>query len=995
MKKIVSTITAALLCMLVSAQTLNIQVGEVTYQVPAAQLIDDYKDMVYVDGSQVTIYGKTFTIADIDKLYINSDEVTDNTVDIVYNGDAATVKVAGNAMRYLDVTADGAAVSISQHDDLAQEISYILSGSSDDGSFYMDGSYKASVVLNGITLTSTTGAPMVIKNGKRISIEMQEGTVNTFVDSEGGEQKACIHVKGHTELKGPGTLNITGRSAHAFWGKEYVEVKKTAGTINILGAVGDGFNVNQYFQMNGGTVNISGVGDDGIQVSYKTDDDDNIEEGDDNTGEAVIKGGTLTISTTGDAAKGITSEGDFFMLGGTVSISQTGSIRVEDDDISYATAIKSKGNIQVSGGTITVNNTAEGGKGLSADGTLTINENDATTVIDVKANGGGGVAENVGSGSGSGTTGSYKVYVSKPTSGGGGGGGSNAWSNVYLYKSDGTLVANITSNTATKSNGYQNTTFYYYDFGASDSGTYYFKSDDYTGRGWNSGTYTIQSATFTGPTSGSDVYYSIASSYTTSGSTRTYSLTNVTSSINSGTGSSTGLTGTDYKAMGIKADGDLTISGGTITVANSGAMSKSIKSKTTVTIDGGTVTLKPSGAMQIVNDDASYSVGVKATDFVMNDGTLDITATGTASRGISAEDKLTTNGGTITINNSGAGQTVSSENYTAKGMKGLNVALNTGTITIKMTGTGGKGIRAGYGVKQNKSYSNISGSYTQGTSDGNGPTLSVTTTGSTLGSSSSGGGGMGPGGMGGESSGSDAKAIKVIPAAVIYGGETEVYTSTNGAEGLESKVSITINGGKHYFKCYDDCINSSGKITFNGGVTVAHSNGNDAIDSNAGTTGAITIGNGVAFAYTSKGGVEEGFDCDNNSYIQITGTGIGISAGGSQGGGGGWGGSSSGNTISNAKQGYSFVTSSISYSTGRYYTLADASYNNLVTYSFEAGVSSNLALFTATGMVKGSTYNVRYSTTKPTDATTEWHGLYLGSSHKGDSNNQVTSFTAQ
>jgi hypothetical protein len=618
---------------------------------------------------------------------------------------------------------------------------------------------------------------------------------------------------------------------------------------------------------------------------------------------------------------------------------------------------------------------------------VTIDESNATVLIDITANGKGGTAETTG---GSSTepevTTSYKVYVSLPTSGGGGpggGSGGGAWKSVYLYKSDGTLVQQLTS-TVNKSNGYSTVTFYYYDFGQADSGTYYFKSDDYNSRGT---VYTIRSATFSSPTSGSDIYYSISNSYQTSGSTRTYQLSNVTNTYG-GSSDISEDTGTSYNAMGIKADGNLTISAGTVKVKNSGEMSKSIKSKATVTIDGGTVTLTPSGQMKVINNDASYSSAIKTKDFVMNDGTLTINASGQASRGITATN-ITTNGGTLNITNSGAGVTGTNDNYTAKGMKAdTSIKLNAGIITINMSGTGGKGIKS-------------AGTYTQGVQGGEGPTLNVATTGSSLGSTGGGGGGGWPGGgfPGGQSSGSSAKAIKVQGTVYVYGGTSEITTMTDGAEGLESKTAVYIEGGNHYLFCYDDCINSSGNIYFNGGVTVCWSTGNDAIDSNAGTTGAITIGNGVVFAYTTKGAPEEGFDCDNNSYIQITGTGIGISAGANQGGGGGggvWrpgGGGGSGNTISNAKQGYAFVTNTISYGTGRYYTLADASGNNLVTYSFEKACSSSLALFTATGMVKGSTYNVKYNTTEPTDATTSWHGLYLGSTHQGT--NSVTSFTAQ
>lgn len=970
-KRLLSVVLAVTATLTLSAQTLNVQMGQVRYQVPA----DEAGFMLFDASEKLTIMEKAYAIMSIDSIFVDNSEVTDNAVSITYDNDKACILVPGKIAHQLTINTKGAHVSIIQDATVSEEIVYTLKGSSTNGSFYMNGELKTTIVLNGVTLHNPDSAAINIRDGKRIAIELAEGTVNTLSDGTGGEQKACFAVKGHTEFKGAGTLNITGNTAHAFWGKEYVELKKTLGTINILGAVGDGFNINQYFEMKGGTLNISGVGDDAIQLSFKTDDDDNIisvNDDEDNTGDVTIEGGTLTITTTGNGVKGIKAANDVDIKGGTININQTGNIVVDGSDVSYTTAIKADNDINISGGSITVVNTAQGGKGLSADGNITIDESDATTVIDIKANGVGGIADVDSSGESETPATSYKVYVSIPTSGGGGGpggGGNNAWKTVYLYKSDGTLVQQLT-NTVTRSNGYSTLTFYYYDFKAADSGTYYFKSDDYSSP-WGGTSYTIRSSNFSGPTSGSDVYYSITNSYTTSGSTRTYSLSNVTSTY-SGSSDVSEDTGKSYNASGLKADGNITIDAGTITIANSGAMSKSIKSKAAVTINGGTITLKPSGAMQVINSDASYSSGIKAVDFIMNDGKLDITATGAAGRGITVTN-LTTNGGTLTITNSGNGQQGSSDSYTAKGLKAdTKMALNGGTITISMTGTGGKGIKS-------------SGTYTQGLSDGTGPTLTVSTTGSSFGSSSSGGGAF-PGGMGGNT-GSSSKGIKVQGTIVIYGGETTVTTKTDGAEGLESKTSIDIRGGKHYFFCYDDCINSAGSIAFNGGATVCYSNGNDAIDSNYGRSGAIVIGNGAVFAYTSKGSPEEGLDCDNNSYIQITGTGIAISAGGAQGGG------SSSSTISGAVQGYKFYTTSASFTSGRYYSLLDASGNNLVTFSFQANVSSNLALITAKGMVKNSTYYVKYNTTAPTDATTAFHGLYLGSSHKPTTS--VFSFTAQ
>ena len=222
MKQIYALIAATMLTISAWAQTLNVNVGNVTYQFPASQT----GDMTYADGTTLTIMGKVFTISDITSITVDKSEVTDNTVSIAYNGTSATVTVAGNVARYLTPTVSGAHVSIAQSDDLADEITYTLSGTSSDGEFYMSGSYKATVELNGLTLTNTSpvysGAAVHIQNGKRINVKVITGTTNTLVDAAIGSQKGCLYVKGHAEFKQKGTLNVTGNVKHGIKAGEYI-----------------------------------------------------------------------------------------------------------------------------------------------------------------------------------------------------------------------------------------------------------------------------------------------------------------------------------------------------------------------------------------------------------------------------------------------------------------------------------------------------------------------------------------------------------------------------------------------------------------------------------------------------------------------------------------------------------------------------------------------------------------------------------------------------
>ncbi len=370
MKKILTSVIMASSALLgAEAQTLNVTTGSVTYAFPADQM----GNATYQSGETLTVMGKTFNVSDIDKMYVSSDEVDDNTVTVTYDGTSASVTVAGNIAQYVTPTVSNAHVSIAQNenvsDDTCGEITYTLSGTSTDGEFTMTGSYKATVELNGLTLTNTLGAPLNIQNGKRIDLSVKKGTTNTLTDATDGDWKGCIVCKGHLEMKGKGTLNVYGNTAHGIYAKEYIEMKNC--TVNILSAIKDGINCNQYFLMESGSLTISGIGDDGIQVSYKDDTDREAED----TGSITIAGGTVDITVTGTASKGLKAEGDVTISGGTVNITTSGNGTWDDDDskTKASSCISADGNILIEDGTLTLSSTGAGGKGINGDGTLTIN----------------------------------------------------------------------------------------------------------------------------------------------------------------------------------------------------------------------------------------------------------------------------------------------------------------------------------------------------------------------------------------------------------------------------------------------------------------------------------------------------------------------------------------------------------------------------------------------------------------------------------------------
>lgn len=393
MRRIFILVMALVLTVTAIGQTLNVKVGNVTYRFPASQT----GDMLYSGGKTISIMGKEIPLADIDAMNVDDTEVENNSVVISYNGGGADVEVAGNVARFVDVALSGAHVNISQTNAEAvddDEITYTLSGESSDGSFSLSGSYKCTVQLDGVVLSNPNGAVVDITNGKRIRLSARRGTVNTMTDGVNGVQKGCLYSKGQLQLQGNGTLNVAGNTKHAIKSGDYISVKNLM--LNITKAVGDGISCNEYFLMESGDVTISGVGDDGIQCDIDGDvsTGEMLDHEDEDSGNIYVSGGSVDISVTADAAKGIKSAGDVNVCGGNVVVRTAGG-GVWDSSNSKTKAsacIAADGNVIVAGGLLDLASTGNGGKGVNGDGVFTATGG----VLTVKTSGNAVVASSNG-----------------------------------------------------------------------------------------------------------------------------------------------------------------------------------------------------------------------------------------------------------------------------------------------------------------------------------------------------------------------------------------------------------------------------------------------------------------------------------------------------------------------------------------------------------------------------------------------------------------------
>jgi hypothetical protein len=213
-----------------------------------------------------------------------------------------------------------------------------------------DGFHCEGFTMNGGFITVTLAQGDAIDAGSGFST-FNSGIINITSDVQ--------DVKG---IKSNGGLTINGGEI----------------TMDIAGAQSKGISTKGDLDINGGTINIitsgatvleeSGSGyDPSYCTAIKAD------------GDISITAGTITIvsQSNADGGKGISADGNIIIHNGNITISTAGTGKTYTDengakDSYTSSCIKSDKNISLLGGMITCTSTGAGGKGISADGYLTI-----------------------------------------------------------------------------------------------------------------------------------------------------------------------------------------------------------------------------------------------------------------------------------------------------------------------------------------------------------------------------------------------------------------------------------------------------------------------------------------------------------------------------------------------------------------------------------------------------------------------------------------------
>ena len=241
-----------------------------------------------------------------------------SAVNVVWNASAASVS---GEVEGVSVTNEKGYVVVTS---TAKHVEYNLSGIG-AGQFKIYSDYKSRLNLNGLTLACSDG-PVINNQGNKTCYAVLSGE-NVLADgtsyaSSDESQKAAFFSEGQLIFSGSGSLTITGNYKHAIASDDYIRVRE--GDISLKANASDGMHANDGIIVNGGVLTITAAGD-GIQCD---------------TSSIVVTDGVVQVASAGD--KGLLAYGNIEVSGGTITVNSTGK------------GIKTHSNLLVEGGSITV-----------------------------------------------------------------------------------------------------------------------------------------------------------------------------------------------------------------------------------------------------------------------------------------------------------------------------------------------------------------------------------------------------------------------------------------------------------------------------------------------------------------------------------------------------------------------------------------------------------------------------------------------------------------
>lgn len=303
-------------------------------------------------------------------------------VTIRFNG--TTAKVKNSAKDSVNVMVTGANVEIESLYK-SHKLTLLLTGKSDDGQLVLKTAGKAKVKLENLTLTSQEGAPLWLKNKKKVEVVATKGTENTLTitacNDTVNHKAATIWAKDKVLLSGKGTLNViaTGDGCRGIKSKKDITIEEL--TLNVT-TTGNNLGEKPFGFGGGFPEGFSPFGNDstmqegmgGFMGKHKYVAST---KGIASKGKITINSGVVTVRTSTPGAEGIEGKKGVVFNGGKVDVLAT------DDAVNANATVEFNGAYVTarSTGNDAVDSNPKTGFFMPFGGNNTVSENADTAIV--------------------------------------------------------------------------------------------------------------------------------------------------------------------------------------------------------------------------------------------------------------------------------------------------------------------------------------------------------------------------------------------------------------------------------------------------------------------------------------------------------------------------------------------------------------------------------------------------------------------------------------